>query len=83
IQLSLMELRADQEPAEPTQNQRRKTSGEDDHDNRSDEGAFDSESLEESEEGELNEVKEDDDVTDKARIWLLLNLGSTDKYGVC
>uniref|UniRef100_A0A251SKK0 Putative EEIG1/EHBP1 N-terminal domain-containing protein n=1 Tax=Helianthus annuus TaxID=4232 RepID=A0A251SKK0_HELAN len=99
IQLSLMELRADQEPAEPTQSQSqtsessseekdelsalkaglrkvkiftesirrgRKTSGDDDHDNRSDEGdlssyPFDSESLEGSEEGELNEVKEDDD----------------------
>ncbi|KAJ0841446.1 putative NT-type C2 domain-containing protein [Helianthus annuus] len=101
IQLSLMELRADQEPAEPTQSQSqtsessseekdelsalkaglrkvkiftesirrgRKTSGDDDHDNRSDEGdlssyPFDSESLEGSEEGELNEVKEDDDAT--------------------
>ncbi|KAI3799433.1 hypothetical protein L1987_34731 [Smallanthus sonchifolius] len=99
IQLSLMELRADQEPAEPTQSQRqtsefsseekdelsalkaglrkvkiftesirrgKKTSCEDDHDSRSEEGdyssyPFDSESLEESEEGESNEVKEDDD----------------------
>ncbi|KAK1409873.1 hypothetical protein QVD17_36402 [Tagetes erecta] len=99
IQLSLMELRADQDPAEPTQSQSqtsessseekdelsalkaglrkvkiftesirrgKKTSGEDDHDTRSDEGdsslfPFDPESLEESEEGgESNEVKEDD-----------------------
>ncbi|KAI3705416.1 hypothetical protein L1987_75653 [Smallanthus sonchifolius] len=100
IQLSLMELRADQEPAEPTQSQSqtsesssgekdelsalkaglrkvkifteyvsirrgKKTSREDDHESRSEEGDyssyhFDSESLEESEEGESKEVKEDD-----------------------
>ncbi|KAK9078568.1 hypothetical protein SSX86_002625 [Deinandra increscens subsp. villosa] len=100
IQLSLMELRADQEPAEPTQSQSqtsesssgekdelsalkaglrkvkifteyvsirrgKKKSREDDHESRSEEGdyssyRFDSESLEEYEEGEANEVKEDD-----------------------
>ncbi|KAK9061497.1 hypothetical protein SSX86_018679 [Deinandra increscens subsp. villosa] len=97
IQLSLMELRAEQEPAEPTQSQSqtsetsseeiekddfsalkaglrkvkiftesirrgKKLSGEDDHDSRSEEGDYSShpsESLEESEEDELNEVKED------------------------
>ncbi|KAI3748315.1 hypothetical protein L6452_11309 [Arctium lappa] len=102
IQLSLMELRVDQESAEPTQSQSqtsesssgekdelsalkaglrkvrifteyvsirrgKKTSREDDHDSRSEEGdlsyRFDSESLDESEEGESNEGKEDDDAT--------------------
>ncbi|XP_076895270.1 uncharacterized protein LOC143547837 [Bidens hawaiensis] len=103
IQLSLMELRGEQEPAEPTESQSqsqisetspeekdelsalkaglrkvkiftesirrgRKASGEDDHDSRSEEGDYssyplDSESLEESEEGESTEVKEDDDTT--------------------
>ncbi|KAD5961587.1 hypothetical protein R6Q59_014749 [Mikania micrantha] len=100
IQLSLMELRADQEPAEPTQSQSqtsesslgekdelsalkaglrkvkifteyvsirrgKKTSREFDPESRSEEGDYssyrcDSESLEESEEGEPNEVKEAD-----------------------
>ncbi|KAK1421090.1 hypothetical protein QVD17_23185 [Tagetes erecta] len=100
VQLSLMELRADQESAEPTQSQSqtsesssgekdelsalkaglrkvkifteyvsirrgKKTSREDDHESRSEEGdyssyRFDSESLEEYEEGESTEVKEDD-----------------------
>ncbi|KAJ0771609.1 putative NT-type C2 domain-containing protein [Helianthus annuus] len=99
IQLSLMEVRADQESADPTQSQSqtsesssgekdelsalkaglrkvkifteyvsirrgKKTSREDDHESRSEDGdyssyRFDSESLEESEEGESNEVKED------------------------
>nr|GEY10361.1 hypothetical protein [Tanacetum cinerariifolium] len=99
IQLSLTELKADQEPAEPIQNhisesssgekdelsalkaglrkvkifteyvstrRGKKTSREDDHDTRS-EGDysyhFDSSSLEESEEGESNEVKEDNSAT--------------------
>ncbi|MFS7956919.1 putative NT-type C2 domain-containing protein [Helianthus anomalus] len=99
IQLSLMEVRADQESADPTQSQSqtsesssgekdelsalkaglrkvkifteyvsirrgKKTSREDDHESRSEDGdyssyRFDSESLEESEEGESNQVKED------------------------
>ncbi|MFS7956917.1 putative NT-type C2 domain-containing protein [Helianthus anomalus] len=99
IQLSLMEVRADQESADPTQSQSqtsesssgekdelsalkaglrkvkifteyvsirrgKKTSREDDRESRSEDGdyssyRFDSESLEESEEGESNQVKED------------------------
>ncbi|XP_052624583.1 uncharacterized protein LOC111899810 [Lactuca sativa] len=100
IQLSLMELRGDQEPSEATQSQSqtsetssgekdelsalkaglrkvkifteyvsirrgKKTSREDDQESRSEEGdysyRFDSESLEGSEEGESNEVKEEEE----------------------
>ncbi|KAI7736766.1 hypothetical protein M8C21_012641 [Ambrosia artemisiifolia] len=100
ILLSLMEVRADQEPADPSQSQSqtsesssgekdelsalkaglrkvkifteyvsirrgKKTSREDDHESRSEEDdyssyRFDSESLEESEEGESTKVKDDD-----------------------